>query len=154
MRDGMLGLQDIITSMMQGAYDQDQAWLRAAHFIMGRIHRFCTSLRPEILSADISLQEEREAANRAKSVRKGSATSSSKSDSHTPNHGSSGKNKRSNPSIHHGHPHPTRTRTDPQGCIFHNGAPHSIYECDKFLGYVRNMENRQAPTKDALPKKG
>jgi len=143
MRDGMLGLQDIVTSMMQGANDPDQAWLRTAHFIMARIHRFCATLRPELLAAEVTLHEEREAANRAKSVRKSSSTNQQGGSGFPTNRGN-GNGKRPNPNSNRGQPNPNRTKIEPDKCPFHNGASHSLYECKTFLSHVKQMGNHQA----------
>ena len=68
MRDAMSSLQHIVTGMMQGAMDPDGTWLMAAHLIMARVHKLCVSLRPDVIGAELTLQEEREASNRARSV--------------------------------------------------------------------------------------
>jgi hypothetical protein len=68
MRNGLIALQNTVTTFMQSAHDQEASWLQVAHIIMGRIHRLCTSLNPAVLAEPTTLMEERVAATRATAV--------------------------------------------------------------------------------------
>jgi hypothetical protein len=68
LREAMTSLQSTITTLYTTQEDQERGWLVCAHVILHRVHAFLTFLRPETLGAPITLDEERQAMARVKSV--------------------------------------------------------------------------------------
>lgn len=139
MRNGLIALQNIATTMMQATPDQDAAWLNVAHLIMGRLHRLCTTLTPSILAEPTTLMEERIASNRAASVTPKRPA---------PSPGGPSRDGPPQPKKPRGNPN-TQQRQAPggggragkprDGCPYHNyTTQHSIFECNTFKALSTN----------------
>jgi hypothetical protein len=68
MRNGLIALQNTVTTLIQSSPDPDGFWLTVAHLTVERLHRVCCSLNPAILGEPTTLMEERVAGTRAAAV--------------------------------------------------------------------------------------
>lgn len=134
----MAALQTTITTLYTTQEDQKRGWLVCAHVILNRVHIFCTTLRPETLGVPLTLEEERQAMARVKSVE--GTGNGAKTSSHFPRHedrrdyGASRKKPRRD--------FQPGNRGGPRqggGCPIHPGAGHTMRDCRTIINMARQM---------------
>ena len=140
-REAWQGLIATVTTMMHGNQTSSQ-WLITAHLIMGRLHRYCTTLQPSVLSAEPTFREVKEAKNRAASVAPKKEVDASASKPFRSFGGPP--NKRFKPSGGNRQNSWKPSGGDSGGCPFHGGAPHSVTECKTFLA-LASKHNQKGP---------
>jgi hypothetical protein len=146
LREAWQGLIATVTGMMHGNQTSSQ-WLITAHLIMGRLHRYCTTLQPSALSADPSFKEVKEAENRAASVAPKkpdvdfTSTKQPRSFEGPPmkRFKQSGSNRQNTWRPSGG---------DSNGCPFHGGAPHPVTECKIFLSLASKLNQKGTASAD------
>ena len=138
MRNGLIGLQNMATTLMQASSDQDAQLLLVAHLIMARLHRLCVSSNPAVLREPLSMMEEREASNRAAAVTV--QRPSAQPGQHPPRGGNQPNKKARQTSSTtgqhrngNGGGRPATTAGPREGCPYHGFTKqHTLFQCNIF----------------------
>ena len=136
MREAMQGLQYHVNAMMEGVEpeSQEEVWLVTAHFIMGRLHKFCTSADPSVISHDPTFTENREAMNRAGVQASKRTSQSSAGNAFRPSAGPAAKRLKPTAKVQLSK---KAGNNKEEGCPFHGGAPHPVSKCSIFKDLVQ-----------------
>lgn len=159
MRDGMQGLQAVVTGMMAANVNDTAQWLVTAHVIMQRVHTLCVDLDSAALGKPLTLAEERTAGIRAAKAAPSKASTPSQpgpsngqgSGASQQGQGNNNNRRRLRPQQQDSWQRNGRPRNFVIGarvvgsdCPYHPQQGHTVFQCDHFTRLQRQHQASHA----------